>query len=586
MKNRFFKSGKYSAPRAAVCLALALLMILCGCRRIEKPSAESSTQSRVEPSSAASTQKSETAPVWADIKLSDFTLVRPFDASESIIDAVKELNRTVKYKTGTPLNIKTDMTSDKESPYEILIGDVEYEESQNLAEELGFGEYAIRTAQEENGGKILIVGITEAITIKAVEIFAGMITDGTLFESDGSITELELCENLYASYEDFELVLGDEIVVAQGEETYWGYYQFPCLAYTSDGRISLNWSIHNDSLTVPWTGPSLEFSYSSDGGLTWSKKSYTGSTKIPEVVMSNGKCFAGFGGKETLTVDYLDQYTPKASRNGADIYLASEIEELDKTFIAYEYDPVTKIKTSFDVTINWPDMPATVYNGNQIVSLQRTFSITNPDMGAVALDDGLYFATYSRSIYRHGLYSVFIFRSTDNARSWDMIREIAVSADENYPKMEGFNEPSMNVMPDGSVVLLMRIGNGAGYPCYITRSTDNCKTWSKPEVFGEIGVLPQILTLDCGVTVATFGRPKLYVRATSDYSGMEWEEPVEITFSEPDRLTTKSCCYTRLLPLDEDTLLMAYTDFNYPNQNGEGTLKTILVRTVTIVPKG
>ena len=87
------------------------------------------------------------------------------------------------------------------------------------------------------------------------------------------------------------------------------------------------------------------------------------------------------------------------------------------------------------------------------------------------------------------------------------------------------------------------------------------------------------------MTVSTFGRPRIYIRATSDYSGVEWEDPIEIELSEADRIGTRSCCYTRLLPLNENTLLMVYTDFNYPNQNGEGTLKTILVRTVTIVPK-
>ena len=133
----------------------------------------------------------------------------------------------------------------------------------------------------------------------------------------------------------------------------------------------------------------------------------------------------------------------------------------------------------------------------------------------------------------------------------------------------------MEVMPDGSVVMLIRTGNPG--PSYITRSTDNCKTWSETVKFDDVGVLPQIMTLGCGVTIASYGRPGLYVRATSDPAGLDWKEPLTLGLT-----TGQSCCYTSMVPLDDYTALLVYTDHTYPNEKGE-RVRTVLVRTVTVV---
>jgi len=74
---------------------------------------------------------------------------------------------------------------------------------------------------------------------------------------------------------------------------------------------------------------------------------------------------------------------------------------------------------------------------------------------------------------------------------------------------------------------------GCNHPSYIARSTDKCRTWSKPQRFDDIGVFPQILPLTCGVTLASYGRPRLKIRATSDPAGMHWEAPVELPLSNP-----------------------------------------------------
>ena len=110
-------------------------------------------------------------------------------------------------------------------------------------------------------------------------------------------------------------------------------------------------------------------------------------------------------------------------------------------------------------------------------------------------------------------------------------------------------------------------------------SLDSGQTWSHPRVFDDCGVWPRTLTLENGVTLAAYGRPGLYVRATADPTGLEWEEREVVV--EPAEGRSDTCSYSALLALNDRTALLAYSDFNYPNEQGR-KCKTILVRTLTV----
>ena len=87
-----------------------------------------------------------------------------------------------------------------------------------------------------------------------------------------------------------------------------------------------------------------------------------------------------------------------------------------------------------------------------------------------------------------------------------------------------------------------------------------------------------MLTLQNGITIASYGRPGLFVRATADPAGLEWEQRMVVV--EPAERRQDTCSYSDLLALDEKTALLAYSDFNYPDAQGRKR-KSILVRTVT-----
>jgi hypothetical protein len=153
----------------------------------------------------------------------------------------------------------------------------------------------------------------------------------------------------------------------------------------------------------------------------------------------------------------------------------------------------------------------------------------------------------------------------------------------------------MNLMPDGSLVIIARTGGSykRNEPTVISRSTDGGVTWSKPTAFGSVGVLPQMLTLDCGVTIASYGRPGLFFRTTADASGQSWNAQTQITDLSPIQTNsdqydacgdTYSCYYTGLIQIDSNTALLIYSDFYHPDGNG-GYTKAIMVRTIDIVAK-
>ena len=132
------------------------------------------------------------------------------------------------------------------------------------------------------------------------------------------------------------------------------------------------------------------------------------------------------------------------------------------------------------------------------------------------------------------------------------------------------------------MVVLLRSGTCA--PSYIAYSYDGGNTWTKPVKFDRIGVSPQILKLDCGVTLASYGRPGVFLRATDDPHGKEWDAPVEILPFIPFESWTwglDSCSYTGLLSLDERTALLVYSDFGVKDDEGTER-KCLLVRKIHV----
>ena len=387
----------------------------------------------------------------------------------------------------------------------------------------------------------------------------------------------------------FHLELSEPIAIAlqpSNEEKKWGRWQFPNLQKTADGHILASFEYGSDSYQYE---ASIHYRVSEDQGKTWREKKE--SERPAYTKMPNGKYFVGFVRKGCYPTDYLDAYTPVYEYGNRKWYLADDIrEDIDKKVYAQEYDPETKTINTFECMIQWPNMPLVLYPKKQIYPATMMFALHN-EAGIHVINGELYYLIYwagfdamesdrDRLAEKAGPYHAYIFKSSDCGHTWELYSQILSEKEcfmhnEGY---EGYAEPHMAKMPDGSWVMLIR--TGSNHTSLIARSVDHCKTWTNPKPFDTLGVLPQILSLPCGVTLASYGRPEMRIRATADPAGLQWEAPitVELSVNKP----RESCHYTNLLPLDDCTALMIYSDFQYPDADGN-RVKAILARQIRVV---
>ncbi len=388
------------------------------------------------------------------------------------------------------------------------------------------------------------------------------------------------------------LTIDDPIPLVHGTpgDQVWGHYQFPNLSRMADGRILAAWEVGSDDYSY---SAAIQRAVSADNGRTWQSITPR-ADELPGYPMKNGKIFCGFTKKGAHPIADPDRYTPARICRDSRLYFAEDLDEPEDTRVfASQRDPVTGITEQFEVTVNWPYQPISIRSDGKwngcIYPATMVFALCNSS-GFIELDGDLYYVLYTRgfdstaktrkeAVYPYcGWSGCYVFRSADCGRTWDFLSQILPDADtfREDPSFEGFDEPKMARLPDGSIGMLFR--TGSANPSYFVRSTDRCRTWSKPVKFDDIGVFPQLLTLKNGVTLASYGRPSLKVRATLDPSGLVWDEPVVLmerkTVAEAD-----SCCYTGLLALDDCTALMIHSDFHFPHPDG-GKARAVVVRTI------
>ena len=389
------------------------------------------------------------------------------------------------------------------------------------------------------------------------------------------------------SYPGFSLELEDPVVVGRGESydvLGWGPWQFPALSATEKGHVLCTWARGEDTIEgyEDSVGGDLSGAVSEDGGRTWRQR--TPSDRARGVLTAEGREYFKPAAKNAYPAGWIEQYAPayRSPDGRIALYRADVIAEYKRTVPAKEYDPATGKTEEFESRVNWPHAAVQVMRsrGRDLVypldSLMGIMGQVVPDA-----DGSLLFATYANGFSAAtgdlsvpDKYNTYVFRSADGGRSWDWLSEVLTTPDcvPASREAEGFCEPNMARMPDGSWVMLLRMGSGC--PSWIVRSTDGCRSWSKPVRFDKCGVCPQLRVLGCGVSLAGYGRPGVFLRASCDPHGLNWEDPVDL-------VTEHSCCYTAILPLDDTHALFAYSDFRYPDPDGKDR-KTILVRRVTV----
>lgn len=441
-----------------------------------------------------------------------------------------------------------------------------------------------------------------------------------------------------------KIKIGKENVVAQGpeyEKSYWGEFQFPQLYKTTDGGFAIRTHCARDQWEDYGRGKDL-WSLSEDGA-NWKQISngiaedeigtlLPNGDRIyfpaqPSIVLHEGEFKDAKNAFYRLPTDVV-----RKEEDGSFPYPVYSFKDVGGTDMQiYDFDTlpdgvmektwkIKRIKNGENISSEESvpvEMP--YWSARSMVIKdkdgKRTFAMLKPyPLGPTKIDKdgniwivsytGHHLNPFTKAVDRCS--AVMLFKSTDNGYSFKLQSYIPYRPDPGvHPTAYyagGFTEADMEFMDDGSIIVVMRTAciefcGPEWNPMYITRSTDGGVTFSEPEEFTDMGVHPQLCKLGCGVTLLTYGRPGIFIKATEDSSGMEWSEPVEIMTPgnrssmmniPPERPTlhqwTGSCCNVFMKPIDDNHALIAYSDFFYPDVSGKNDkkLKTILTRIITV----
>ena len=398
-----------------------------------------------------------------------------------------------------------------------------------------------------------------------------------------------------------KLKISDPIVVSVGPDSRtagWGVFQFPDLTRLDENTILCKYANGADSNTEYGKKQENNARISYDLGKTWSPvvlEDYDGVRGMP---LSNGDNIffvqpqsvpfseswdlgepAGFVKRKAQWCYRIEKITPDICAN---------------TWILARTKPGADKPELEPVKLNWPNMVLRVCRGLLVPPITMgklrkgpdgTLWMTNYDIGNGPRDNKF-----------TGFLANYLFKSTDNGYTWDLVHYLPYDPAEiphpDADDWEGFGENDITYAPNGDLVRIIRTngnlhkGNSGAGLLYIVRSSDGGKTWTEPRIFDKLGVWPRLLTLGCGVTLASYGRPGLYLRATDDPACEKWEDPIELIHSQFDTLTADvtdvgTCSYTDMIPLDDRTALLAHTDFNIKDENGIPR-KTVVVRYITV----
>lgn len=381
---------------------------------------------------------------------------------------------------------------------------------------------------------------------------------------------------------DFKLALGEPVIVARSAEASpseklpWGVYQFPCLERSPDGALFVTFSVYRDSEDS--YGRTKGYRLSTDGGESWREVSENltrgvetrdgGRLRLIELLARKG-------------VDIPLPEPDPALNLGGELQLYHDCEFSD----AQNAYPFEKKASGGEWKLEMKEIKLPERACRYLVYSTGLFPynmlwyLKKAPGGTLW---GIAYEYFEPGYNGRARSEAFFVTSEDGGETFSFRSSIPYqpdpAVDPSYNERAGFTEPNLAFLPSGRILCLLRT-DGPMYVCY---SDDDGYTWTRPKFFDDLGVWPALATLGCGVTIAAYGRPGVFVRATDDPAGELWRPRTalaDIDLSLPAWRT--SCSYTSIAALDETSAIVVYSDFNYPGPDGLPH-KTILARKITI----
>ena len=184
-----------------------------------------------------------------------------------------------------------------------------------------------------------------------------------------------------------------------------------------------------------------------------------------------------------------------------------------------------------------------------------------------------------------------VFRSADGGENWSFHAALPTGSFNGYRLCWPFRiTPNM---PAGNWLAVIRMAAPERWTCHsplaVTRSYDEGRTWTTPEVIRSSSVNPVGGLLENGVAFRMYGRPGQMITFCADGEGRDWGSDVFLLdpLPDPDSMTgihERSCCNSDCLVLGPDRFLVIYTDYHWQGPDGI-VRKAVLAREVRAEPR-
>ncbi len=393
---------------------------------------------------------------------------------------------------------------------------------------------------------------------------------------------------------EVRVTIKDEAVVAMAPYAGngWGKYQFPLVAKGDDGHIYASFSIVPDSVLSDH-GKDPVYRYDTAAN-SWVKVAHPQDFLFTAVTLSNGDKLVNQNvhGPAAKTLALPAKCSVAKTWRNIIHYDARDIAPIHKQwwFFARQQKGAEQWVDEAP-TFTIPGETLCVREGLLMNSYFLQMLLAPPPAGAPATGATLFGVNMNRRFVDadctklQAYNPIEIYASTDNGHAWTLAGEIPfqpdITADPLWKQKMGFCEPWLDVLPDDSLLCVIRSMFSTPGPLYFTRSVDRGHTWSTPVAFSDDhGVKPKLLTLKNGVTVVSYGRPDVCIAVTNDPTGLTWQAPIRILPPGKDTLSD-TCGYTHLVALGDHEFMLIYSDFTRLNAKGE-RCKTIVTKRISV----
>jgi hypothetical protein len=392
--------------------------------------------------------------------------------------------------------------------------------------------------------------------------------------------------------ENVSVELGEPVVVAMSRvgERRWGYFHGPLLSKYPGGRLLLRFRDCPDAVSAYGTPQPTVIS--EDEGKTWKPFKAEGLPAANKVLEVGGGEFICVPAARPLNIHKpqrlkLPRPVGESTTYARTLYYKLEdcpgkLQKFLTTLAASRWTP--KAKTWTAEQIKYPLKDALLWKraGKNGALVARTWFHHAP----VRLGDELLYADYRQlflladgSVPGHWATTCMV--SKDNGRTWRRRATIAADPKGAWP----MSEPDMDVNAAGELVCVLRRAHRVQKSMVITFSKDRGKTWEKPtdlkDPLGDFGVMPDLLTLECGVMALSYGRPGVSLSFSLDGLGRKWTKPVAVVPGSHKDIHRDSDGYTGMVPLGPKRFLLAYQKMRHKDERGK-VRKAMLVRQVTV----